>query len=189
MQPFLEKYYKEHPFIQNVVSEGDHEALISIIEKYNIKSVFEIGTWEGYTAALLMGHPQIDRVKTIDVHNEMGIEYKHSMHTLRGKEFYGEHLKGTNVEFEFCDSAKYKPKEGEQYDLVFIDGNHSYEYIQNDTRLALKFKPKVIVWHDYESSNPQVLIFVTELQKKLKSIKKCENSTAVYWEVNDDTLF
>jgi len=169
---------KEH------ISKGDKEALNKIIQTYNIKSVFEIGTWEGATSLFFWNNPIVKRVKTIDIHKEMGIDYIHNIHKLQNKEFYGKYIKNTGVEFEFCDSMKYNPKDGEQYDMVFIDGNHNYNYVKNDTELAFKLNPKLIVWHDYNSEgNEDVLIFVTELQKQLKKIKVCDNSNIAFLEV------
>jgi predicted O-methyltransferase YrrM len=39
-------------------------------------------------------------------------------------------------------------------DFVFVDGSHSYEYVLNDSRVALRLLKKnggIIVWHDYDS--------------------------------------
>ena len=175
----IKKFYEEHPSTDRVISEEDHNVLFRLIDEHNIKSVFEIGTWKGYTSALINSHPQIEKVKTIDINEEIVTDYKHATHILRDKKFYGEYIKGTDVELEFCDSKKYTPAENEQYDMVFIDGNHAYDYIENDTKLALSLNPKIIVWHDYESSNPDVLFFITTLQKKIKTIKYCENIVIV----------
>jgi len=184
MQPYLEKFYADHPFEQPYVTPNQYETMLSLVDKYDIKSVFEIGTWQGYTAALLDGYPQIERVKTIDINAQMDVDYDHGMHKQKEPEFYGSLLKDTNVEFEFCDCRKYKPKEGEQYDMVFIDSCHTYEYLQSDTELALKFNPKIIVWHDYDASNEEVIVFITELQKKVKNIRIING--LVYWVVNEE---
>ena len=37
-------------------------------------------------------------------------------------------------------------------DFVFVDGSHSYEYVLNDTRVALNLlnnSKGIIMWHDY----------------------------------------
>lgn len=41
----------------------------------------------------------------------------------------------------------------QQYDLIFIDGGHTAEIIENDTNLALQMLSKkgCLVWHDYGS--------------------------------------
>lgn len=165
------------------ISEKDREALATLIRVYNIKSVFEIGCWEGVTTLFLYNQPNVEKVKTIDIHKDMGIGYKHCVHSLQEKKFYGKYIKDTNVEMEFCDSMKYKPKKGEQYDMVFIDGNHDYKHIKNDTELALKLNPKVIAWHDYSPESKDILIFIKELQKQVKKIKICFDTLIAFWEL------
>ena len=127
----------------------DHQTLMDLIYTHKIRSIFEIGTWTGFTTLLMWLVPGIKKVKTIDINKNIKTDYKHLSHLLREKEFYGQYLKNTPVELEFCDSREYKLKNKEQYDMVFIDGNHEYEYVKSDTELALKFQPKIIVWHDY----------------------------------------
>ena len=56
---------------------------------------------------------------------------------LQPQEFYGRYFKDTPVELEFCDSMEYKPKEGEEYDMVFIDGSHEIKNIVFDTIIAI----------------------------------------------------
>ncbi|NER99183.1 MAG: class I SAM-dependent methyltransferase [Symploca sp. SIO1B1] len=38
-----------------------------------------------------------------------------------------------------------------KFDLIFIDGSHSYAYVENDTKLALSVanEQAIILWHDY----------------------------------------
>ena len=38
-----------------------------------------------------------------------------------------------------------------KFDLIFIDGSHSYTYVENDTKLALSIanEQAIILWHDY----------------------------------------
>jgi len=105
----------------------DHEVLIKLIEKFDLKSFFEIGTYKAFTTKLLISHPNITNWKSIDIHS------------------HWDDLIYTTV----VDSGEYKVSEGEQYDLIFIDGDH--ENAKRDTELALKMKPKVIAWHDYSS--------------------------------------
>ena len=148
----------------------DHELLIELIEKYDIKSFFEVGTFEGYTALLVNLHPNIKKQKALDIHKDMKVEYKNKRLFLREKEFYGSYVKDTNVELEFCDSMKYVPKDGEQYDMVYIDGNHDYEHVKNDTELAFKLNPKIIAWHDFKSGHKDVNRYISELIGKGKKI-------------------
>jgi predicted O-methyltransferase YrrM len=68
----------------------------------------------------------------------------------------GERFLGTSAEKKIrqilMDSAVYDYSllKG-KIDMIFIDGSHSYEYVQNDTRRALEMcAPNgLILWHDY----------------------------------------
>lgn len=137
----------------------DYEGLISLVEQMNINSFMEIGTWEGFTTLLLWLHPNILKGKTIDICTDYaggGSGYHH------GPANYGKYFKGiTNIVFEVADSTKYPGEDA--YDLVFIDGNHDYDYVKNDYYLAQKIATKVIVFHDYYNGNPDVDRFIDEL--------------------------
>ncbi len=39
----------------------------------------------------------------------------------------------------------------DKFDLIFIDGSHSFAYVENDTKLALSVAndQAIIIWHDY----------------------------------------
>lgn len=56
-----------------------------------------------------------------------------------------------------------------QMDLVFVDADHSYEGVQNDTRQALKLvRPGgVVVWDDYHPSWLGVMRCLEEFGKSL----------------------
>ena len=48
---------------------------------------------------------------------------------------------------------------GQKYDLIFIDGDHSYEGVLNDTRKVMplrKSTSSVVVWHDYGFNTEEV---------------------------------
>ena len=94
------------------------------------------------------------------------------------KENYGKYARGPNYEIEFHDTRTYEPN-GQEFDMVFIDANHDYEYVKADTELARKFNPKVIAWHDY-GSEPGVMKYIDELKKEGKEIIGFEKSLIVY---------
>lgn len=140
----------------------DHTVLISMVEKYNVKTVCEIGTWRGDTALLLWLHPNIMMVKAIDICKEMDVKYEHHAHGLSEKDKYGIMFRETPVALCFADTMKY-PRGCEHHDMVFIDGNHDYDHVKNDTELAISWNPKVIVWHDYGGGNDDVVKYINEI--------------------------
>jgi len=131
----VDKHWKKNKDkIDNwVPKKEDQIVLIKLIEKFKLKSFFEIGAYSGFTTELLSSHPNIKRWKAIDINPRVA---------------HPNILK--------YDSLKYEPSkefngEIEHYDLVFIDGDHLR--VKEDTELALKMKPKVITWHDYNSQS------------------------------------
>jgi hypothetical protein len=60
----------------------------------------------------------------------------------------------------FTDSTKYDFSKIGRFDLIYIDGGHSYEEIYSDTKNAfnvLNNQDSVIVWHDYSKNNEHVV--------------------------------
>ncbi|MFQ5504440.1 MAG: class I SAM-dependent methyltransferase, partial [Planctomycetota bacterium] len=41
----------------------------------------------------------------------------------------------------------------DSFDMVFLDGNHSFESVLRDSRIALEIssRPGIIVWHDFNN--------------------------------------
>jgi len=191
-QKLLEKFYLEEPQGELSVPHWptlrkDHAVLIELIDKYQVETIFEIGAWEGYSSALMLRCPTVKLVRALDICKEMGDfpNIDNPTHPISEKKRYGKYAKKyvkkhkkKKFEMVFCDSQKYEVKD-EQYDLVFIDGDHSYGYVQSDTALALKLKPKVIVWHD--SNNENVGRFLAEL--KNPDVKSYEDSIMVSLEM------
>lgn len=150
----LTKFYREHPPEKPDLTwpemRLDHESLLELVELFEVKTILEIGTWRGYTALLLCSHPGIEAVHAIDICDGMHVPYRHRDHPLHPPEFYGIRARGSpKYSLEFCDSLQRKPKPGEKYDMVFVDGAHDYEHAAADTRLAAQLATELIVWHDY----------------------------------------
>jgi hypothetical protein len=182
-EDYVKWYYKKYQ-LEDTATFEDHLALIELIEKYDIKSVFEIGTWKGWTSLMMWLHPNIERLKTIDINKDMKIDFNEPRHPLNDKNFYASYLKHSNAEFEFQDSLEFFKVE--QFDMVFIDGNHDYQHVKSDSHLAFRLHPKIIVWHDYGKGNHNVVTFVNELKQLGYEIKGTKDSTIVFYEVKND---
>lgn len=124
------------------------------------RTVFEIGTFVGYTSLHMALNTGADtRIYTLDLpprERATALETTAIDQKLIGMEvdrplFEGSPA-GSKVERLFGDSAVFDFSRWHGgVDLFFIDGAHSYEYVKSDTLNALRCcKPgSVIVWHDY----------------------------------------
>jgi len=114
---------------------------------------FEVGTWRGESVANVASVAK--NCFTLNLSNEALRNMGYNGEYLQQQEFFSKnlknvtHLKGNSSEFDF--SPYYN-----QCDVVFVDGDHHYESVVNDTKIAfelLKNENSMIVWHDY-ASNP-----------------------------------
>ena len=69
MEINVEEYYHKHGTNQYnwTAKREDQIVLINLIEKYDLKSYFEIGAYTAFTLALIASHPNIKRWKGIDI--------------------------------------------------------------------------------------------------------------------------
>jgi len=112
---------------------------------------FEIGTWRGESVCNVA--QKAKTCYTLNLSDDELIRLGYQEEYLNQQGFYSKeidnivHLKGNSFDFDF--SPYYN-----KCDLVFIDGDHRYESVVNDTKIAfklLKDEHSIIVWHDYSS--------------------------------------
>ncbi len=137
-------------------------AVIKLIKTHNPRRLFELGTFDGRTTLNMAANsaPEAE-VFTLDLPKIQSkpaqLRLEVSDRKYIDKDLSGAKYRGTNFESKirqvFGDSAAYDfaPFFG-TVDLVFVDAAHSYEYVLNDSKIALKLLRKtggVILWHDY----------------------------------------
>ena len=56
-----------------------------------------------------------------------------------------------------------------QFDFVWVDGDHSYDGVKNDTEKALAIlRPGgTIMWHDFAPDSPGLVDYIAELTREL----------------------
>lgn len=189
---FYEKFkdgLKEY-FSEGIIARErlDQETIIKLIEDYKCESVLEIGTWEGQTGLLIWLHPKVKKFRAIDIDKTMCDDYYSAFHRTFAvdKEFIGHYLKDTNTNIDFVNTMKWNVEEWQReagyFDMIFIDGNHDYEHVKNDTLKSMKLKPKIIVWHDVNHINgtDQVPTFLAELKLQNYNIQYVNDTEIGY---------
>lgn len=132
----------------------DMQLLVTLAGRNNVNSYLEIGTWRGESVHNVA--QEIEDCTTINLSEmemkAMGLPSKYAeQHALLSKKNPKIlHLQGNTKNFDFAALNK-------KYDLVFIDGDHTYEMVLNDTQKVfanLLHENSIVVWHDY-AFNPQ----------------------------------
>jgi predicted O-methyltransferase YrrM len=124
-------------------------------------SYFEIGTWRGESVVNVADNAK--ECYTLNLSKQellkLGLDEKYAdLHGFFSKNKKNiTHLIGNSMTYDFASLNK-------KFDLIFIDGNHHYDFVKNDTAKVFEHlihENSVIVWHDYayapEKLRPEVM--------------------------------
>jgi len=119
---------------------------------------FEIGTWRGESVANVAAENSVCYTLNLPAATlvEQGYPEKYATeHYFFSKDIETiTHLEGDSRIFDF-------EKLDKKFDLIFIDGDHHYQMVRNDTMKVLNHlvhDETIIVWHDY-ARNPEKVRF------------------------------
>jgi predicted O-methyltransferase YrrM len=141
------------------------------------KRIFEIGTSQGRTTALLaMNTPDDTQIFTLDLDPSQPLPGQVSdPHLIElAKKELGIAFRGTNWAKKITqllgDSGTFDfSPYADSIDLVTVDGSHTYRFVRSDSLNAFRMiRPGgVILWHDFESMRSEygVSRFVEEMRR------------------------
>ena len=138
--------------------------LVAVARMARIQAILEIGTSHGYTTLHLARNTDA-RITTVDVAEP-------SIRVYKGE-----------VEepwiTELCQDSK--TLSIRNYEMVFVDGDHSTEGVREDTKLAFKCSPLVIAWHDYGNpTEPEVKPYLDKVSEAY-DLYHVEDSWLCFW--------
>jgi predicted O-methyltransferase YrrM len=168
--------------------------LCRLVKERRPRAIFEIGTFDGRTTLnLAQNAPPDATVHTLDLPPTEAARFALSADDRKyvdkpssGSRFARTPLASRIVQL-WGDSAAFDFA-SYSADFVFVDGAHSYDYVMNDSRVALQLlgaMPGTIVWHDY-GVWPGVTLALNELAKRepaLSNLSAVEGTTLVVAQV------
>jgi len=182
---------------------SDYEAwILSSLSKVS-KNIFEFGTCSGKTTFLMALNSSDDsKIMTLTLDSEQTkylikkkYDTKVPLRNIQNESIYKKFLfSNTNVENKiqviFQNSMNFKiEKYKNKFDLIFIDGGHTYSVVKNDSEKSFEMLKSngVILWHDYvpgKQSAKDVVKYIHELSKN-KKIYHLRNTSLCFFK-NDN---
>ena len=171
---------------------SNYEAwIISSLSKVS-KTIFEFGTCSGKTTYLMaLNSPESAKIISLTLKPENlgnieknNLDNKISFRNIINESIYKNFLfTGSELENKidviFQNSLDFDETQYNNFfDLIFIDGGHTYSVVKSDTQKAFKMinKNGIILWHDYvpgKTSAKDVVKLMNEIsrEKKIYNIK------------------
>lgn len=149
--PDFSETVNNYTYLEGTSLVTDIALLKALARKYNNCNYLEIGSWRGESLSNVAEVAKKCVSITLSPTEMKALDFGEEFIDAHG--IFSKHLDNvTKIEhnsqtFDFS-------KLGEKFDLVFVDGDHSYEGVKTDTEKVLgllKDNSSVVVWHDYGS--------------------------------------
>lgn len=184
---------------KKVMHRSETLVLASLVYAIAPQSIFEIGTYDGLTTLhFAKNTPKDCKIYTLDLPEDYQTSTKTEAHkysyddllvvklsteNIHNRAFKQHPEKDKIVEL-FGDSTRFDfSPYYKKIDLVYIDGNHSYEYVQSDTEQALKMLSDkgMIIWHDFDYIiHRDVFRYLNQLSESLPIYSVPKTRFAIY---------
>jgi predicted O-methyltransferase YrrM len=169
--------------------------LATLVKELSPRTIFEIGTYTGFTTLhMAVNSPDSCRIYTLDLPPDYHVRktggsyddllvMELSQKTINQR-CYKKHPLESKITELYGDSAQfdYSAYHGKM-DVVFIDGNHSLEFVRRDSENAFKMlSPEgVIVWHDYDFIiHKDIFLYLNKLAGQYRIYSVPQTRFAIY---------
>ena len=198
---FIKSFCIPHSYNVEGLTSNYESWILSVLSKKADK-IFEFGTCSGKTTFLFgLNSKESSEILTItlDPNSINNVENKLDDNKTAGRNALNEsvydefmfsgHEVEKKIEVIFKDSRDLDIRKlKNHFDLIFIDGGHTYSCIKNDTEKALEMIKQngIILWHDYASnkrSSKDVFRYLEEMSLKIK-IEKIKYTSLCFYRKN-----
>jgi hypothetical protein len=180
--PNLNESVEPYSFLSHGSYPIDLALLVGIAKKFENCRYLEIGTWRGESVA------NVARVAkecvSIGLSDNELKAFGHNNSYIKIQKHFSKNLKNvTHIEHNSHTFNYSNFKEG--FDLIFVDGDHSYKGVMIDTKNVFKLlrkKDSIIIWHDggtnFENNRWSVLAGILDgcPKDKLKNLYRVSNT-------------
>lgn len=147
-------------FLAGGSSIMDYFFLKAIIQQCNLRTYLEIGTWTGESVSAVAEIAERCYSISLSDEDESLINgFKSYAHKMNFSRYFSKekqnivHFYGDSKNFDFT-------KIKEKIDLVFIDGDHSFEGIKKDSGNIFDlvgYEDSIVVWHDFKTVRNEIV--------------------------------
>lgn len=145
-----------YSFLEGTATVPDIALLIALAQSHPDCHYLEIGTWRGESVANVARHAvECVSVSLSDAElRQFGFDEAFiQIHQIYSRGLPNvQHIGANSSTFDFEALPS-------RFDLIFVDGDHSYEAIRGDTKTAFAMRRNersVIVWHDYGHTTERI---------------------------------
>jgi glycosyltransferase involved in cell wall biosynthesis len=183
--PYNQRFLKDTKYYYPDYPDNGIDGWMTFPELYwlystakKMDTVLEIGSWKGRsTHALLAGSKGV--VTAVDHFKGSSDPKDFSCMLGKQQDIYGQFLKNVG-HFKNLKTMKMSSEEaasklkgnGIKFDMIFIDGEHTYESVKEDILLWKNRARKLICGHDYSSAWPNVIKATNEIIGKPDGVEK-----------------
>jgi predicted O-methyltransferase YrrM len=190
------------PSYKVVGMTSDYESwILSCLSKVS-DNIFEFGTCSGKNTMLMALNSRenssiVSLTLSQDQSKNLSLDKKDNNISIRNivnesnyeKFFFSGKKIEKKIKVIFTDSRKFNTiKYLKKFDLIFIDGGHTYSVVKNDSEKAFQMLSSrgIIIWHDYvvgKESCKDVCKYINEIEKE-KNIFHIKNTSMCYFKSN-----
>ncbi len=152
---------KDLTFLSGGSTVLDYFFLKALMLRLDLKVYLEIGTWTGESISTISEIAEYCYSVSLPDNNEGLIKvFEKYCNKNNFSRFFSKNI--SNVTHFEEDSAVFNYSENikKKVDLVFIDGDHSYQGIYIDTKKIFEFvgyENTVVVWHDFRTNRNEIV--------------------------------